>query len=288
MTTHTNPHNDQPILVVGGTGKTGRRVAGRLTARGVPVRIGSRSAQPRFDWEDEATWPDALDGVRAAYITFVPDLAMPGAAAQVARFAAIAKHKGVRRLVLLSGRGEEGARKAELAIEGSGLDWTIVTASWFNQNFSEDYLLASVLQGELALPAGDVAEPFIDADDIADVAVAALLDDGHAGQRYEVTGPRLLTFAQVAADLSDATGRLIHYVPISPAEFITGAADQGIPHELATMLADLMTSVLDGRNAHLGDGVQRALGRAPRDFADYAAAAAATGVWTSERSSSVR
>jgi uncharacterized protein YbjT (DUF2867 family) len=284
MTTNTRTHTPQPILVLGGTGKTGRRVAARVAARGVPIRIGSRSAEPRFDWEHESTWAAALDGIAAAYVTYVPDLAMPGAAEQVARFAAVAKERGVRRLVLLSGRGEEGARAAELAVEASGLEWTIVTASWFNQNFSEDYLLPAVLQGELALPAGDVAEPFIDADDIADVAVAALLEEAHAGQRYEVTGPRLLTFTQVAATIASVTGRPIEYFPVTTSDFVAGAAEQGMPQELAAMLADLMTEVLDGRNAHVSDGVQRALGRPPRDFVDYAIAAANTGIWNTETS----
>jgi uncharacterized protein YbjT (DUF2867 family) len=279
MTTNNDIRTDQLILVLGGTGKTGRRVAARLGQRGVPVRIGSRAGQPPFDWEDESTWPGALDGVSAAYVTYVPDLAVPGAAEQVSRFAASARQAGVRRLVLLSGRGEEGARAAELEIERCGLEWTIVTASWFNQNFSEDYLLPAVLQGVLALPAGDVAEPFVDADDIADVAVAALLEDGHVGERYEVTGPRLLTFAQVAATIASVTGRPLEYLPISTREFVAGAADQGMPEEVASMLADLMSEVLDGRNAHVADGVQRALGRAPRDFVDYAIATAASGVW---------
>lgn len=266
-------------LVLGGTGKTGRRVAQRLTARDLPVRIGSRTGEPPFDWNDRASWAPALEGMEAAYVVYYPDLAMPEAAGVIRSFAELAMDRGVRRLVLLSGRGEEGALASERALQDSGADWTVVRATWFSQNFSEDYLLEPVLSGQIALPAGDVEEPFVDADDVADVAVAALTEQGHTGEVYEVTGPRLLTFADAAAEISKATGRHIDYVPVSPEEYAAGAAEHGVPAEYATFLTELFAKVLDGRNAHLTDGVQRALGRQPRDFSDYARDAAATGVW---------
>lgn len=248
-------------LVLGGTGKTGRRVAQRLTARDLPVRIGSRSGEPPFDWNDRASWAPALEGMEAAYVVYYPDLAMPEAAGAIRSFAELAMDRGVRRLVLLSGRGEEGALASERALQDSGADWTVVRATWFSQNFSEDYLLEPVLSGQIALPAGDVEEPFVDAGDVADVAVAALTEQGHTGEVYEVTG------------------RHIDYVPVSPEEYAAGAAEHGVPAEYATFLTELFAKVLDGRNAHLTDGVQRALGRQPRDFSDYARDAAATGVW---------
>ncbi|GAA4197424.1 NAD(P)H-binding protein [Streptosporangium oxazolinicum] len=266
-------------MVLGGTGKTGRRVVERLTARGLPVRVGSRSGKPPFDWENQRTWGPALRDVTSVYVVYYPDLAFPGAVETVHSFVSRAVESGVRRLVLLSGRGEEEARLSERTVQESGVEWTIVRTSWFSQNFTEDYLLEPVLSGEIALPAKDVAEPFVDADDIADVAVAALTEDGHAGELYELTGPRLLTFADAAAEISKATGREIHYVPISVEEYVAGAVEHGIPAEYAVQLAKLFTTVLDGRNAHLSDGVQRALGREPRDFGDYARDAAATGVW---------
>jgi uncharacterized protein YbjT (DUF2867 family) len=267
------------VLVLGGTGKTGRRVAQKLEALGVPVRIGSRSAEPSFEWNDPSTWTAALDGVKSAYLVYYPDLALPGAAETVEAFAKQAVAQGVEHLVLLSGRGEAGARRGEEMVQHAGADWTIIRASWFCQNFSEDFLLEPVLSGEIALPAGDVAEPFVDVDDIADVAVAALTDRRHAGELYEVTGPRLLTFADAAAEISHASGRVVGYVPVTPEEYAAGAADQGIPADLVGALTDLFQEVLDGRNAYLTDGVERALGRPPRDFADYALAAARTGVW---------
>ena len=269
-----------PTLVLGGTGKTGRRVVERLEARGLPVRVGSRSGEPAFDWEQPSTWAPALEGVGAAYVTYYPDLAVPGAAEAVGSLAELAVANGVRRLVLLSGRGEEGAVLGEEAVQQSGADWTIVRSTWFSQNFSESYFLDGLLAGELALPAGDMPEPFVDADDIADVAVAALTDDRHVGELYELTGPRLLTFADAVGEIARASGREIRYVPVPLAEFTAALTGQGVPGDVVELLAYLFGEVLDGRNAHLADGVQRALGREPRDFADYARAAAATGVWS--------
>ena len=266
-------------LVIGGTGKTGRRVAERLVARGLPVRIGSRTGQPRFDWEDQSTWAPALRGASAAYVSYYPDLAVPGAPEAIGALAAVAIETGVRRLVLLSGRGEEEAQRAERVLQASGADWTIIRCSWFNQNFSEDYLVDPVRSGEVVLPVGDVREPFVDADDIADVAVAALTEDGHSGQSYELTGPRLLTFAQAIEEIAKATGRDIRVVPVSMDEYKSALAEAELPADFAWLITYLFTEVLDGRNAHLSDGVQRALGRAPRDFADYARDTAATGVW---------
>jgi uncharacterized protein YbjT (DUF2867 family) len=268
------------ILVTGGTGKTGSRVAERLQARGTAVRIGSRSGSPAFDWNDRSTWAAALDGASAAYILVYPDLAVPGSAETVGAFAEAAVAAGTRRLVLLSGRGEAEAQNAERALQASGADWTIVRCSWFNQNFSESYFLDSLLAGELALPVDGVAEPFVDADDIADVAVAALTEDGHAGRLYELTGPRLLRFDEAVAEIAAATGKPIRFVPITIEQFTAGLAEQDVPADVVALLTFLFTEVLDGRNAHLSDGVQQALGRPPRDFRDYARDAAATGVWS--------
>ncbi|WP_066949255.1 NAD(P)H-binding protein [Microtetraspora fusca] len=267
------------ILVLGGTGKTGRRVVTRLQERDLPVRIGSRSGDPAFDWEDPATWAPALRDVGAVYVSYYPDLAVPGAPEAVGAFARLAVASGARRLVLLSGRGEEEAQAAERALIDSEADWTILRAAWFDQNFSENYLLEPVLAGHVVLPAGDVAEPFVDADDIADVAVAALTEDGHSGQIYELTGPRLLTFADAVAAIAAASDREIGFTRVSPEDYASALAAEGVPGDVIDLLIYLFTTVLDGRNASLGDGVRRALGRSPRDFADYAREAAATGVW---------
>lgn len=274
-------------LVLGGTGKTGRRVAERLEARGMPVRVGSRSGEPPFDWNDQTTWSPALEGAGSAYVSYYPDLAIPGSVAAVRSFAKLAAEAGVRRLVLLSGRGEEEAQRAERALrevgEDTGVEWTIVRCSWFNQNFDENYLLEPVLGGEVALPSGDVPEPFVDADDIADVAVAALTEDGHAGEIYELTGPRLLTMEEAVGEIAEATGRKIRFVPVLLEEYEAVLAEQDVPPEFSLFLTYLFGEVLDGRNAYLTDGVRRALGREPKDFSEYARETAATGVWDGGR-----
>ena len=270
---------NQLTFVIGGTGKTGARIVERLEALEVPVRIGSRSATPSFDWNNEANWAACLEGVKAVYISYASDLAIPGATDSIRAFVDTAKRAGVERLVLLSGRGEEEAQACEKIVQESGIDSTVVRASWFNQNFSEGAFLDMVIGGQITLPAADVPEPFVDCDDIADVAVAALTESGHAGEVYEVTGPRLMTFADIARDLADATGRDIQFVQVPHEAFIAGVAESGAPEAVVWILDYLFTTVLDGRNAYLTDGVQRALGREPKDFADYAREMAATGVW---------
>jgi uncharacterized protein YbjT (DUF2867 family) len=269
-------------LVLGGNGKTGRRVAARLRKRGRPVRIGSRNGEPPFDWDDGATWAPVLAGVEAVYISYYPDVSFPGAAERISAFAQSAVAHGAHRVVLLSGRGEPDAEPAEQGVRACGAEWTILRASWFMQNFSEHFLLQPVLDGVIALPAGEVAEPFLDVDDLADVALAALTHDGHAGAVYELTGPRLLTFADAAAELSQALGREVRYLSVTPQHYAAAAAQAGVPAEEIEPLVDLFTRVLDGHNAHLTDDIQRVLGRGPRDFADYARDAAATGVWTAD------
>jgi uncharacterized protein YbjT (DUF2867 family) len=274
MTDHT-----KPTLVIGGTGKTGRRVAERLERRGIPTRIGSRSADPPFDWDDSGTWAGALEGAGAAYISYYPDIAIPGAVEAVTELAATALDQGVRRLVLLSGRGEEEAQRAERAVRESGADWTIVRCSWFNQNFDEGQFAEQVAAGEVVLPATVVPEPFVDVEDIADVAAKALSEDGHEGQVYELTGPRMLTFEEALGEIAAATGREIRYVPVSIEEFAAGAREEGVPEDIVEFLTYLFGEVLDGRNAVLTDGVQQALGREPRDFSEFVREAAAAGVW---------
>jgi uncharacterized protein YbjT (DUF2867 family) len=278
MTNTTAAVAARTTLVIGARGKTGRRVTDRLIAAGRPVRAGSRSGEPRFDWDDNATWLSALDGIDAVYITYYPDLAFPGAADTVGAFADLAVAHGVRRLVLLSGRGEAGAREAEMRVQRSGADWTVVRCAFFNQNFSETFVDA-VRHGVLAMPGGDTAEPFLDVDDIADVVFAALTDDRHIGQLYELTGPRLLTLADAVTELGAAIGRRIRYVPVTSQQYAAELTLHGLPAAEAGPLAALIAEVLDGHNAYVTDGVQRAVGRQPRDFADYARDTAATPVW---------
>ena len=271
-----------PILVIAAAGKVGSRIVARLEANGTPVRAASRSTSPAFDWENQATWEPALTGIETAFVTFVPDLAVKGSVEAIRAFTETARRTGLQHLVLLSGRGEANAMASEAVVQASGIGCTIVRASWFNQNFSEGHLLAPVLEGIIALPAENRGEPFVDTNDIADVAVAALLDQHkHAGQLYEVTGPRLLTFAEVAAEINAAAGLDVQYAHMPLGEFhalMLSVMDA----PTADFMRDLCEEVFDGRNESVSDGVQRALGREPRDFRDYAAEIAASGIWAAK------
>ena len=266
-------------LVTGGTGKVGRRVAERLESLGVTTRIASRSATPSFDWNEPTTWNESLVGVSTVFVSYAPDLAIPGATDTVCEFVCKAVESGVKRLVLLSGRGEEEAQACERIVQESGIEWTVVRASWFNQNFSEGEFLGMVLGGAGTLPAADIPEPFIDVNDIAAVSVAALTEDRHHGEIYEVTGPRALTFTEVTEEISRAAGREVHFIRIPQDAFAAAIVEAGVSEDVAWLLNYLFETVLDGRNARVCDGVQRALGREPTDFSEYAARIASRGNW---------
>jgi uncharacterized protein YbjT (DUF2867 family) len=271
------------IAVLSGTGTTGRRVVQRLEALGIPTRSGSRSATPRFDWADESTWSATLEGVAAAYLAYHPDMAAPGAAEAVETLSSMAVEAGVQRLVLLSGRGEEDGWPTEQAVRDSGAEWTVLRSSWFSQNFSESFMIDPILAGEVVLPTGGVTEPFVDVDDLADAAVAALTRPEHVGRTYELTGPRLLTFGDAVDEIAAASGRSIAFVPVSTREFAAGLAEQAVPPDLIDFLTHLFTKVLDGRNSHLTGDLEQILGRPARDFHDYATTTAASGVWAGVR-----
>jgi len=280
MARNTISRPDRPILVVGSTGKTGRRVVERLRALDLDVREGSRRAEIPFDWEDRSTWAPALAGVRAAYVAFHPDLAVPGADDAIRTFAETAIEAGVEHLVLLSGRGEAEARRCEVIVENSGMAWTVIRASWFMQNFSEGFLHDMIAGGTVALPVGDVREPFVDVDDIAEIAVRALTSTDLHDQRFEVTGPRMMTFAEATREIAEASGREIQFVQISDEDFLAGMIRAGVPGPYVELVGFLFREVLDGRNESLTDGIERALNRPARDFADYLATNPS--VWTTD------
>ncbi|WP_243761573.1 NAD(P)H-binding protein [Streptomyces sp. YIM 98790] len=274
------------VLVTGGTGKTGRRVAARLRERGVPVRAVSRSAEVPFDWSEPDTWEAALDGVGAAYLAYAPDISMPGAAPDLGAFARRAAQRGVGRVVLLSGRGmTETAGPAERAVreavEGTGTEWVILRGDWFAQNFSEEFFAEEMrAAGTFTFPGGEVPSPFIDLEDLAEVAAAALTaPEGYAGQVHELTGPRPVTYGQAMKEISAATGREFRYVAVSTAAYLDLLVAQGLPEDFARMFGAVIDETLDGRNARPTDTVARLLGRPPRDFAAYAARAAAEHAW---------
>jgi uncharacterized protein YbjT (DUF2867 family) len=268
------------IALTLGTGKVGSRVARRLDALGVAQRVGSRRGHPAFDWNESSTWAPFVASSTSVFVAYVPDLGFPGASEALAKFGETCASEGVENVVLLSGRGEPGAALSERALaEGAG-PVTVVRCSWFDQNFSESFLLQPVLDGVIALPAGDVEEPFLDADDIADVVVACLTDpEAHRGMTYELTGPELLGFTDVARILSEVTGRTISYLPVDVDSYVAAAVEAGLPADDAHDYAELFDVITDGRNAHLTSDVHTVLGRTPTTFERYASATASTGVW---------
>lgn len=275
----TENTGNETVLVTGASGKTGRQVAHAAGAAGFDVRAASRGGAVRFDWYDSSLWDEALRGADAAYLAYMPDIGAPGADDTIGAFARRALELGMRRLVLLSARGEVQAEPAELALRESGAEWTIVRATWFMQNLSEGLLLDGMRGGELVFPAGEVPAPFVDTRDIADVVVTALTDASYAGRTLEVTGARLLSFREAVAEISAAAGREIRYVPVSAKEYGGMLAEFGMPPEEVACMQEIFESLLDGHIEHPTDVVQQVLGRAPRDFTDFAREHAAQGVW---------
>jgi uncharacterized protein YbjT (DUF2867 family) len=270
---------NQHVLVIGGKGKTGRKVVERLEKKNVKVRIGSRSTDPSFDWNNPDTWEAALEGSDTVYITYQPDLCVPAALPAIKSFSKLAVNKGIRKMVILSGRGEKEAQACEEVIMNSGVNWTVVRCDWFHQNFSENFFMEPILAGHVALPQSDTLIPFIDTDDIADVAAEALVNDSHNGVVHELTGSELLTFKDVVQIISRATGRKIAFQPVSLEEYLAMMREMKVPEDYIWLINYLFTHVLDGRNSSTTDGVERALGRKPKTFKAFAEDMARAGVW---------
>lgn len=272
-------NNKANTLVLGGKGKTGSRVVAKLQQLGWPVYIGSRSGDRPFDWDDQSNWKNAIQGIEAVYVTYYPDLTVPGAIDAIRAFTKMAVDGGVKKLVLLSGRGEAEARECEKIVMAADIDWTVIRASWFCQNFSEGYILDPIVAGHVALPVPNVPEPFIDAEDIADVAVAAITQEGHNHKLYEVTGPRLLTFQEAIEIIGRETGRTIVYDQIPMDDYKAMLKEYAVPDDFILLITFLFTELLDGRNASITHDVEKVLGRPATDFVDFAKRTAATGLW---------
>ena len=271
------------ILVIGGTGKTGRRVVENLTERGHNVRIGTRQNNPKFDWDDPSTFAPALKGMDRAYIVFYPDLAVPGAKEAIAALTEAALKEGLEKVVLLSGKGETEAEACEEIVANSGLNYTLVRASWFNQNFSQGAFADYILAGHMALPMPEASVPFVDTTDIADVVTEVLLDDTYNGETLTVTGPKKITFSEVAEIISGKLGRTIQYQPISMEEFKDGLTQAGVPDSFIWLLGYLFTEVLGhSENQTVSNDVERVLNRQPISFEEYAETTAASGAWNQE------
>ena len=270
----------QHILVIGGTGKTGRKVVQRLQALAQEVRVGSRNGNPAFDWLDRSTWPAALAGMDKVYITYQPDLAVPRALDAIEELTKLAQQQQVKKLVLLSGKGEREAELCEQVVINSGIAYTIVRASWFNQNFSESFFLDPILAGHVALPQAEARVPYVDTDDIADVVVESLMDNKHDGQLYELTGPRLLTFPQVINEIAQATGREIAFMPISLSAYVKMLEEYQVPADYVWLINYLFSEVLAAKgNDAISHDIEKVLVRKAKDFSDYVKETAATGVW---------
>ncbi|NRB50027.1 MAG: NmrA family NAD(P)-binding protein [Saprospiraceae bacterium] len=273
----------QNILVIGGTGKTGRLVVESLTQLGHQVRIGSRGHSPSFDWDKPSTYAQALKGMDRAYIVYYPDLAVPGARDAIKALTEAAIHEGLKKVVLLSGKGETEAEACEEIVANSGLDYTLVRASWFNQNFSEGAFKDYILAGHMALPMPEARIPYTDTRDIADMVTKVLLDDTFNGKTLTVTGPKKLTFAEVAEIISGKLGRSILYQPISMEEFKAGLVQAGLPESVIWLLSYLFTEVLGhSENQTISDDVEKVLNRKPIPFEEYVETTVASGVWNQQ------
>jgi len=270
------------ILILGATGKTGKRVAGKLQKMGIPIRAGSRNGNPPFDWDRPENWATVLDGVQKVYITYQPDFVVPGALEKIQRFVDATKKSGVQQLVLLSGRGEKEAEESETIVMDSGLKWTVVRASWFMQNFSEFFFLDNILAGYLVVPKPKALEPFVDLDDLADVVIEALTDNKHNGKIYELTGPELLSFNDATRMISEAISKTIVYEEVDMDGYVKILRDYQIPEDVIWLMQYLFTEVLDGRNESIQNDIENVLGRKPTTFREYAAKAGQTGVWNTK------
>ena len=272
--------NIENILVIGGTGKTGRRVVEQLKKKGIEPKIGSRNASPSFDWDDKDTWVNTLNGIEKMYVTYYPDLAVPGAKEKIESLTYLAKELGIKKMVLLSGKGETEAEACENIVINSGMDYSIVRASWFNQNWSESFFLDPIISGEVALPMSDVLIPFVDANDIAEVAAKVLLDDTYNGEIIELTGPELITFKDIVNIISRVSNRKLNFYDITLEQYVDGMKQMQIPDDVVWLIEYLFSHVLTNpKNQLVVNDIERVLGRKAKPFAEYAQETAKTGIW---------
>lgn len=266
-----------PILVLGATGSTGRRVTAHLRAQGAPVRGASRHSATRFDWNDRSTWEPALRGANRMFlmapdgIPVHPDLV--GLAADL----------GVERIVLLSSRaieviGDQRLIAAEDTVKKSGAAWTILRIDWFDQNFDEGPFRDAVRAGELAVPLGDCRQGFVDLDDVGAAAARTLTEDGHTGRTYELTGPQALSFGEACAVIQDVTGRPMRFHggedAYRAAQTSFGRSEESVERDITAYAA--LRSLGDTEPL---DTVPRLTGRRARTFREYVTEAASGNDW---------
>ncbi|TGK87717.1 NmrA family transcriptional regulator [Leptospira noumeaensis] len=266
-------------LIIGSSGKTGSRILSRLENAGYPARLGSRKVTPAFDWEKPEEWESVVQGVDQVYISFQPDLAVPSSLKAIQTLVDVCKKNKVKRLVLLSGRGEPEARACEQVVQKSGLEWTILRASWFYQNFSEGMFQEQILGGTVLFPQITTKEPFVDLDDLADLALDSLITDKHRNKLYELTGPELWSFREAFAFIAEVTNQTIPFEEMPLDEYISTLKGFGVPENVTWLIDYLFRTVLDGRNESLVNDLELALGRKPKDFRTYVKETAKSGIW---------
>ncbi|NYI08211.1 NmrA family NAD(P)-binding protein [Allostreptomyces psammosilenae] len=284
-------HGSPTVLVTGGTGTTGSRVVRMLReeAPSARVRLASRHPDPdgeradpgveavRFDWRDPLTHAAALRGADRVYL--VAPVAEADPAPLVETFLHAARRAGVRRVVALSssavaegapGLGRVHRMVRELFPDG----WTVLRPSWFMQNFLGDHPLAEGIRrdGTMVTATGAGRLPFVDAEDIAAVAVRALLDDAPHNTAHLVTGPEALDYGTAAEIISRVSGRPVRHQPVSVAERAARYVAGGYPADFAAALAELDAAIRDGLQEEVSDVVRRLTGRPPRSFAAFAQA----------------
>lgn len=262
-------------LILGGTGRTGSLLAGKLAGQGIVTRTASRrGADVRFDWDDPATHAGALAGVDRLYL--VTPVLRVAYADQVAGFLDLAETAGVRHVTFLSTYNADqaphgidiAAVEADLASR-QAITHSVLRPSWVMQNFTDDHL--PVIDGMITAPSGGGTEAFVDADDIAAVAAETLLHpDAHAGTQYTLTGPQALTFREVADIIASVSGRPVRYNDIDQETWISGALAAGVPANYAVMLRWLTGAIIGGTGSTPTDDIEKVTGRPPATFREFA------------------
>jgi uncharacterized protein YbjT (DUF2867 family) len=270
------------ILVIGSTGKTGRKVYETLKQKHFDVTPASRKTQQPFDWYDSKTWENALKGFDTVYITFQPDLSIPESVPIITAFVETARRMEIGKLVLLSGRGEPQAMACEDVIINSGLAYTILKCSFFMQNFNEGFWADGIISGEFVVPFVSAKEPFLDTDDISEVAVQALTTTAHDSKIYDLTGPELLSFKEAIDTIAIHSGKEIKLIEVSIDEY-TAALRGQIPEEFIAMIEHLFVEVLDGRNESVTTDIASILGKPATPFTGFAAKASKSGAWVTNQ-----
>lgn len=272
--------NTQKVVVLGGIGKTGRKVAEKLAKNGHVVRIGSRTQNPAFDWNDASNWSEVLEGMDAVYVAYQPDLAVPGALESIEKLMNEIRKSSIQKVVLLSGKGEKEAELCEQVVIHSGLDYSILRCSWFNQNFSESFFLDPIRLGQVALPKAEAKVPYVDTDDISDMAVEVIENDQHRNQLYELTGPQIYTFREVIQLISRETGREIQFTEINLPSYLDLLKSHGVPEDFVWLINYLFSTVLDAPgNEEISSDIEKVLGRKAKSLEEYVIETAKTDVW---------